>query len=86
MRPLSRLAQLAASVAAQAQMQVQVQVQVQVPSPCVSVCVMNPRTGWCEGCLRTLAEIGDWAHADAAAKRQVWQTIAQRIPIAERAA
>jgi hypothetical protein len=76
MSRLSRLAQLAANVAAQAQ----------VPSPCVSVCVMNPVTGWCEGCLRTLAEIGDWAHADDATKRQVWQTIAQRIPIAERAA
>ncbi len=78
MSRLSRLAQLAASVVADPQPH--------VPSPCVSICVMNPLTGWCEGCLRTLAEIGDWAHADDAAKRQVWQTIAQRIPIAESAA
>ena len=28
-----------------------------VPSPCISVCRMDERTGWCEGCLRTLAEI-----------------------------
>lgn len=78
MSRLSRLAQLAASVAADPQ--------APVPSPCVSICVMNPVTGWCEGCLRTLAEIGDWAHADVAAKRQVWQTIAKRIPTAESAA
>lgn len=78
MSRLSRLAQLAARVVADPQPH--------VPSPCVSICVMNPLTGWCEGCLRTLAEIGEWAHADDAAKRQVWQTIAQRIPIAESAA
>jgi len=78
MSRLTRLAQLAARVVADPLPH--------VPSPCVSVCVMDPVTGWCEGCLRTLAEIGDWAHADDASKRQVWQTIAQRIPIAERAA
>jgi predicted Fe-S protein YdhL (DUF1289 family) len=78
MSRLSRLAQLAASVAADPQ--------AHVPSPCVSICVMNPVTGWCEGCLRTLGEIGDWAQADIAAKRQVWQTIAERIPTAEIAA
>ncbi|MFD1702063.1 DUF1289 domain-containing protein [Methylopila henanensis] len=32
-----------------------------IKSPCVSVCVMDPATGWCEGCFRTLAEIGAWA-------------------------
>jgi len=28
-----------------------------VKSPCVGVCVMDQETGYCEGCLRTLAEI-----------------------------
>jgi predicted Fe-S protein YdhL (DUF1289 family) len=46
---------------------------------------MNPVTGWCEGCLRSLAEIGDWAQADDAAKRQVWRTIGKRILIADNA-
>ena len=78
MSRLSRLAHLAARVVADPQ--------AQVPSPCVSVCVMNPVTGWCEGCLRSLAEIGDWAQADDAAKRQVWRTIGKRILIAENAA
>jgi predicted Fe-S protein YdhL (DUF1289 family) len=75
MSRLSRLAQLAARVTEDPQPH--------VPSPCMSICVMSPVTGWCEGCLRTLAEIGEWAHADDAAKRQVWHTIAQRIPTAE---
>ena len=30
------------------------------PSPCVSVCQMDPLTGYCVGCLRTIDEIRDW--------------------------
>lgn len=32
-----------------------------VPSPCVDVCRIDPRSGWCEGCLRTLDEIAGWS-------------------------
>ena len=49
-----------------------------VPSPCVSVCVMHPQTGLCEGCLRSLDEIGGWSRMTAEAKRQVWQRIGLR--------
>ena len=28
-----------------------------VPSPCISVCQMNPATGLCSGCYRTVDEI-----------------------------
>ena len=28
-----------------------------MPSPCINVCRMDERTGWCEGCQRTLTEI-----------------------------
>jgi predicted Fe-S protein YdhL (DUF1289 family) len=28
-----------------------------VPSPCIRVCWVDPRTGLCAGCLRTLDEI-----------------------------
>lgn len=50
-----------------------------VPSPCVSVCVMHPHTGLCEGCLRSLQEIGDWSRMTDGAKRQVWQRIQTRL-------
>lgn len=30
-------------------------------SPCIDVCTMDPQTGLCEGCGRTLQEIADWA-------------------------
>jgi hypothetical protein len=49
-----------------------------VPSPCVSVCRMDERSGWCEGCLRTLDEIAAWSVLDDAAKRAVWKTLPQR--------
>jgi predicted Fe-S protein YdhL (DUF1289 family) len=50
-----------------------------VPSPCVSLCLMHPSGGWCEGCLRTLPEIGGWSRATDAEKLSVWQAIPQRL-------
>ena len=32
-----------------------------IKTPCTAVCVMNPASGWCEGCFRTLSEIAAWA-------------------------
>jgi predicted Fe-S protein YdhL (DUF1289 family) len=49
-----------------------------VPSPCINVCRMNPRTGWCEGCLRTLEEIAAWSTLDDAGRRAVWCELPQR--------
>ncbi|MCW7537233.1 DUF1289 domain-containing protein [Aquabacterium sp. A7-Y] len=49
-----------------------------VPSPCVSVCRMDPRTGWCEGCLRTLDEIAAWSGMSDLQKRQVWKQLPLR--------
>ncbi len=51
-----------------------------VPSPCQSVCRMEPDTGWCEGCLRTLDEITAWSRMDDAGKRAVWHEITRRLP------
>lgn len=42
-----------------------------VPSPCIDVCRMDAATGWCEGCQRTLAEIGAWGGLDDAQKRGI---------------
>lgn len=49
-----------------------------VASPCTSVCRMDARTGWCEGCLRTLDEIAAWSKLDDADKRQVWLVLDER--------
>lgn len=50
-----------------------------VPSPCVSICTMNPQSQLCEGCLRSLTEIGDWSRADDVQKRDTWRLIAERL-------
>jgi len=40
-------------------------------SPCVDVCRMDPATGLCEGCRRTLDEIAGWSNFTDAEKRAV---------------
>lgn len=30
------------------------------PSPCISVCVLDPASGFCRGCFRTIQEIAGW--------------------------
>ena len=49
-----------------------------VASPCVNVCSIDARTGWCEGCLRTIDEIAAWGTMDDDDKRAVWQRLEQR--------
>ena len=49
------------------------------PSPCISVCRMSDETTFCEGCWRTLDEIGDWVQRSAGDKRAVWMRIGERL-------
>jgi predicted Fe-S protein YdhL (DUF1289 family) len=39
---------------------------------------MDADTGLCLGCLRTLAEIGQWGSAPDARKREIWNNIEAR--------
>lgn len=47
-------------------------------SPCVKICVIDPITGSCEGCLRTLAEIAAWASLTPAERRRIMSDLPQR--------
>lgn len=49
-----------------------------VPSPCVNVCQMDPATGLCRGCLRTLEEIAGWLDFSVSEKRQVLESLDER--------
>ena len=47
-------------------------------SPCTKVCRIDARSGLCEGCLRTLDEIGAWGAMSDAARRLVMQQLPER--------
>jgi predicted Fe-S protein YdhL (DUF1289 family) len=49
-----------------------------VPSPCISLCEMDPQSGLCRGCLRTIDEIMAWGSAGEASKRAIWAEIRRR--------
>ena len=49
-----------------------------VISPCISVCRIDPDTGWCEGCLRTLDEIANWGSMPDARRTEVWSALSVR--------
>jgi len=45
--------------------------QAEVDSPCIDVCRMDPASGYCVGCRRSLEEIACWSGYSAAEKRAV---------------
>lgn len=47
-------------------------------SPCVGICLMDPGTRTCRGCLRTVEEIAAWYSADPAEKRAIIARLEQR--------
>jgi predicted Fe-S protein YdhL (DUF1289 family) len=49
-----------------------------VPSPCIQVCRLDPATGLCTGCLRTMDEIAAWGDLTPAAKQQVLARLQER--------
>lgn len=36
----------------------------EIVSPCISVCKIDPESGWCRGCFRSRDEIAIWSAAD----------------------
>jgi predicted Fe-S protein YdhL (DUF1289 family) len=49
-----------------------------VDSPCINVCAMDPDSGLCAGCFRTLAEIGAWSSLDDARRLAILADVARR--------
>ena len=47
-------------------------------SPCNDVCVMEPETGLCKGCLRTIDEIVAWPSLTDDEKREVLSRVEER--------
>ena len=49
-----------------------------IESPCIDICRMNPATGFCEGCFRTIPEITEWSRASDGRKQDILVEVASR--------
>ncbi|MGU9979109.1 DUF1289 domain-containing protein [Phreatobacter sp. HK31-P] len=50
-----------------------------IESPCIRLCRMHPRHGLCEGCGRTLAEIGGWLSMSAGQRCTIMAALPGRL-------
>jgi predicted Fe-S protein YdhL (DUF1289 family) len=53
-------------------------------SPCLGICLMDPKTRTCRGCLRTIEEIAGWYGASPVEKRAILDRLAERRAAQER--
>ena len=63
-----------------------------VTSPCTKVCTIDPRSGLCHGCGRTLHEIAQWMSLSESERQRIMAELPRRLgaqglaqPAAERA-
>ena len=54
-------------------------------SPCIGICIVDPATRRCRGCLRTVDEIAYWYDASPAEKRALLATLVARREAAKEA-
>jgi predicted Fe-S protein YdhL (DUF1289 family) len=50
-----------------------------VDTPCTNVCTIDPASGLCVGCGRTLSEIAGWLALSAAERRRIMTELPQRM-------
>ena len=53
--------------------------QMPIQSPCIKVCVIDPASGLCAGCGRTLAEIGRWGSMSDAERAAIMAGLPARM-------
>jgi predicted Fe-S protein YdhL (DUF1289 family) len=51
-------------------------------TPCVAVCTIDPKTGLCLGCGRTLPEIARWPRLEPAERVAIMASLAARMSAA----
>ncbi|RUM09104.1 DUF1289 domain-containing protein [Rhizobium fabae] len=48
-------------------------------TPCIHVCSMDPTSGFCAGCGRTLQEIGGWMSFSDAERQRIMTLLPARL-------
>ena len=50
-----------------------------ISSPCSKVCTIDPRSGLCLGCGRTLGEIAEWGSIPEAERLRIMSVLPERM-------
>ncbi len=53
----------------------------EIESPCVQICVIQPETRLCTGCLRSIDEITAWSQMSPEKRRDVMADLPSRKPL-----
>jgi predicted Fe-S protein YdhL (DUF1289 family) len=49
-----------------------------IKSPCVKVCFVDPKSGVCVGCFRTMEELGRWTRYTDAEREAIMAALPER--------
>ena len=52
----------------------------EIESPCIKICVIEPTSRLCTGCLRSIDEITAWSQMTPQARREVMADLPARAP------
>lgn len=50
-----------------------------ISTPCVKICIIDPPSGLCQGCGRTVAEIASWSRLSEDDRLSVMATLPGRL-------
>lgn len=53
----------------------------EIESPCIKICVIEPASRLCTGCLRSIDEIGAWSQLTAEARREIMDALPARAKL-----
>ena len=52
----------------------------EISTPCIRICILDPETGLCEGCGRTLDEVARWLRMSEAERKRIMAELGTRRP------
>jgi uncharacterized protein len=50
----------------------------EISTPCIRSCILDPATGLCEGCGRTLDEVAQWLQMSETERKRIMGELASR--------
>ena len=53
----------------------------EIESPCVKICVIEPKSRLCTGCLRSIDEIGAWSLMKPEVRRAIMEELPERASL-----